>query len=310
MLATLLCALAVTACGGDEPSSPTPASQDTPTTSAPDVRPTETPRATTAAVKPKVDRFDEARAWKSLKYQVDLGPRPAGSPQLKKLAGYIKARLPRGRFESVPGGLTNVVGEIPGKGKAIVLAAHYDTKDIPDFVGANDGAGGTAQMLEIARVMKGMKRPKGAPPIRFVAFDGEEATDDNDFYGTGVRGSKAYAEKHSQDIKELVLLDFVADKDLSIPRDESSDEPMWARLRKAAKQVGSESAFPDETQGAVLDDHTPFLQKGVPAIDLIDFTFDCWHKTCDDLTAVSKASLDLSGEAVLQYMLTAWKSKA
>ena len=141
-------------------------------------------------------------------------------------------------------------------------------------------------------------------------FDGEEATDDNDFYGTGVRGSKAYANQHAKDIKELVLLDFVADKDLSIPREESSDEAMWARLRKAAQQVGSGSAFPDETQGVVLDDHTPFVRRGIPSIDLIDFTFECWHQTCDALTAVSRESLDLSGEAVLQYMLTAWKSKA
>lgn len=308
MLAPLMCALAFAACGGDGPTAPTPVEETTPTTSAPDVRPTETAQAAAAA--PRTDRFDEDRAWAQLEYQVKLGPRPAGSPELKQLAAYIKKRLPRGQFERVPGGLTNVVGEIPGKGKAIVLAAHYDTKDIPDFVGANDGAGGTAGVLEIARVMKGMKRPKNAPPIRFVLFDGEEATDDSDFYGTGVRGSKAYADKHHKDIKELVLLDFIADKDLSIPRDATSDEKMWAKLRKAAKQVGSESVFPDETQGEVLDDHTPFLRKGVPAIDLIDFTFDCWHKPCDDLTAVSKESLDLSGEAVLQYMLTEWKSRA
>jgi hypothetical protein len=305
VIAALLCSLAFAACGGDDPQPQ--ASQ--PQTSAPDVRPTETPTAT-ATTAARKDRFDEDRAWAQLEYQVNLGPRPAGSPELKQLAAYIKKRIPRGKYESVPGGLTNVVGEIPGKGKAIVLAAHYDTKDIPGFVGANDGAGGTAAVLEIARVMKGMKRPKNAPPIRFVFFDGEEATDDSDFYGTGVRGSKAYANKHAKDIKELVLLDFVADKDLSIPREESSDEQMWAKLRKAAEQVGSASVFPDESQGVVLDDHTPFIRKGIPSIDLIDFTFDCWHQTCDDLTAVSKESLDLSGEAVLQYMLTAWKSKA
>jgi hypothetical protein len=276
MLATLLCAAALLPCAGS------------------------------AA---KVDRFDEDRAWKTLQYQVKLGPRPAGSPELKGLATYIKNRIPRGRLEAVPGGLQNVVGEIPGKGKAIVVAAHYDTKDIPDFVGANDGAGGTAAVMEIARVMRSMKRPKNAPPIRFVFFDGEEATDDNDFYGTGVRGSKAYAKQHAKDIRELVLLDFIADKDLAIPREESSDEAMWKRLRAAAKRVGSASAFPDATQGTVLDDHTPFVRRGVPAIDLIDFTFECWHQTCDDITAVSKASLDLSGEAVLEYMLRAWRGR-
>lgn len=305
MLATLMCAVALAACGGDDPQPQT----SQPQTSAPDVRPTETATATAAAA-PTTDRFDEDRAWAMLEYQVNLGPRPAKSPQLKQLAAYIKKRIPRGKYEKVAGGLTNVVGEIPGKGKAIVLAAHYDTKDIPGFVGANDGAGGTAAVLEIARVMKGMKRPKNAPPIRFVFFDGEEATDDNDFLGTGVRGAKAYAAKHAKQTAQLVLLDFVADKDLAIPREESSDEAMWAKLRKAAEQVGSGSAFPDTTQGVVLDDHVPFMQRGVPAIDLIDFTFDCWHKTCDDLTAVSKESLDLSGEAVLQYMLTEWKSKA
>jgi hypothetical protein len=65
--------------------------------------------------------------------------------------------------------------------------------------------------------------------------------------------------------------------------------------------------FPNREAGSVLDDHTPFLRKGVPAIDLIDFDFPCWHQTCDDLSAVSKASLDLSGEAVTEYLLTEWR---
>jgi glutaminyl-peptide cyclotransferase len=256
----------------------------------------------TAAAAKKVDRFDEDRAWSMLEYQVKLGPRPAGSDASKKLAAYIRARLPNGRYENLPGGLRNVVGKLPGKGKPILLAAHYDTKDIPDFVGANDGAGGTAQMLEIARALQKLKRPKTASPIWFVAFDGEEATDDADFYGTGLRGSKPFAKKYAKRLKEMVLLDFVADKDLSIPRDQSSDAEMWADLREAAERVGSDSVFPAEEQGVVEDDHTPFIRRKVPSIDLIDFSFPCWHKPCDDLTAVSKASLDKSGEAVLEFL--------
>jgi hypothetical protein len=260
------------------------------------------------AAAPTTDRFDEDRAWRLLEYQVKLGPRPAGSPQLQGLASYIRKRIPRGRIEAVPGGLQNVVGEIPGKGKAIVLAAHYDTKDIPGFVGANDGAGGTAAVMVIARRLKAMKRPKNAPPIRFVFFDGEEATNDADFYGTGLRGSKHYAKRNAKQIQKLILLDFIADKDLSIPREESSDAAMWKDLRAAARRVGAQSVFPDKTSAVVLDDHTPFLRKGIPAIDLIDFDFRCWHKRCDDLTAVSKRSLDLSGEAVLEYLLTEWRA--
>jgi glutaminyl-peptide cyclotransferase len=286
MLAALTCAFLLAACGGGN--EPEPVAQ----TPAP-------PEATAAA---KTDRFDADRAWSMLEYQVELGPRPAGSAKSKELAAYIKKRLPRGRYEPVAGGLQNVVGELPGKGKAIVLAAHYDTKDIPDFVGANDGAGGTAALLEIARAMSRMKRPKDAAPIWFVAFDGEEATDDSDFLGTGVRGSKAFAKKYAKRIKELTLLDFIANKKLAIPYEASSDAEMWADLREAAERVGSDSAFPDTRQGVVEDDHTPFVRRGVPAIDLIDFNFPCWHKPCDDLTAVSKASLDKSGEAVLEFL--------
>jgi glutaminyl-peptide cyclotransferase len=290
MLAAFACALAVAACGGDgKPAAPTAA-------------PTQAAAETTAPPPRKIDRFDSKHAWSMLAYQVKLGPRPAGSKESRKLAAYIKKRLPHGRYEKVPGGLLNVVGEIPGKGKATVVAAHYDTKDIPDFVGANDGAGGTAEMLELARSLQKIKRPKNARPIRFVAFDGEEATDDSDFLGTGVRGSKAYAKKHAKEIHELILLDFVADKDLAIPRDQSSDQEMWADLRAAASHVGADDAFPDLVQGAVEDDHTPFIERGIPAIDLIDFDFPCWHQTCDDLSAVSEASLDKSGETVLEFL--------
>jgi glutaminyl-peptide cyclotransferase len=298
VLAALTCALLLAACGGGDKTAAAPAA-------------TETAAATVAApaAQKKIDRFDSKRAWAMLKYQVDLGPRPAGSAASKKLAAYIKAKLPNSHYESVPGGLRNVVGEIPGKGKPIVLAAHYDTKDIPNFVGANDGAGGTAEMLEIARAMQKLKRPKNARPIRFVAFDGEEATDDSDFLGTGIRGSKAYAKKHAKEIHSLILLDFVADKDLSIPRDQSSDQSLWADLRAAATHVGSGDAFPDQVQGAVEDDHTPFVERGIPAIDLIDFDFPCWHQPCDDITAVSEASLDKSGEAVLELLRMVSTSK-
>jgi hypothetical protein len=256
-----------------------------------------------------VDRFDGSRAFAELRREVELGPRPAGSPVLQKLAIRLKHRLPRGHFEAVPGhpGLRNIVGRLPGKKPAVVVAAHYDTKNLPGFVGANDGAGGTAAVLELARALRHTKRPKGAPELRFVLFDGEEATDDSrDFLATGVRGSNAYARRHVDELRALVLLDFVADKDLSIPREAGSSATLWARLRKAAKRVGVGGTFPRGTEGEITDDHTPFTRRGVPAIDLIDFDFPCWHKACDDMSAVSAKSLDRSGEAVLELLRT-WR---
>jgi glutaminyl-peptide cyclotransferase len=249
-----------------------------------------------------VDRFDRDRAFDDLRYQVELGPRPAKSEAARELARWLRDRLPSGRIEKTKTGYENVVGRLGGKGKPIVVAAHYDTKDLPGFVGANDGAGGTAAVLEIARALRGVKR---LPPLRFVLFDGEESPDDSkDFYASGLRGSKPYARKHARRTRAMILLDFVAEKGkMRIPRESSSDIELWARLRAAARKVGALSVFPDEVSGAVLDDHTPFQRRGVPAIDLIDFTFDCWHRTCDDLSAVSARSLDYAGEAVTQMLL-------
>jgi hypothetical protein len=264
--------------------------------------------ASASSARLKVDRFDGRRAFAELRRQVEMGPRPAGSPAARRLAARLRRALPRGRYEAVPGhpGLRNVVGRLPGRKPAVVVAAHYDTKAIPGFVGANDGAGGTAAVLELARVLRRTKRPAGAPELRFVLFDGEEATDDEAFYETGLRGSKAYARRHRGELRALVLLDFIADKQLRIPREEGSDKRLWARLRRAAKRVGAGSVFPASKRAEILDDHTPFARDGVPAIDLIDFEFPCWHKQCDDMSAVSARSLDASGEAVLELLRT-WR---
>jgi glutaminyl-peptide cyclotransferase len=253
----------------------------------------------------KIDRFNRERAFADLRYQVELGPRPAGSEASKQLAGWLRERLPNGRLQKVPGGLQNVLGSIPGRGKPILVAAHYDTKDIPNFVGANDGAGGTAAVLEIARYMDRARRPADAPPIRFVLFDGEESPDDSkDFYEAGLRGSKYYARRLAKRTRAMILLDFVAEKGgMRIPRESNSHIGLWEQLRSAARKVGAHPAFPDEARGGVTDDHIPFVRRGVPAIDLIDFTFPCFHMECDDMNAVSARALDLTGETVVQLLL-------
>ena len=258
--------------------------------------------AATIAPEPPAGGFDGARAFAELRRQVELGPRPAGSPVLRGLAERLRDELPRGRFEPVPGhpGLRNVVGRLPGRKPAIAIAAHYDTKRLPGFVGANDGAAGTAAVLELARALRRADRPAGAPAIRFVLFDGEEATDDTRaFERTGIRGSKAYARAHADELRALILLDFVAAKGMRMVRESSSDAGLWRRLRRAGAEAGVGAYFPPGTGGAITDDHTPFLARGVPSIDLIAWPYDCWHQRCDDMTAVSEASLDASGEAVL-----------
>jgi glutaminyl-peptide cyclotransferase len=252
------------------------------------------------AARPVVDRFDAQAAWRLLKAQVELGPRPAGSAASRQLAEKLHDLLPDGRFQAVPGGLRNVIGTVRGREPGyIVVGAHYDTKDIDGFVGANDGASGTAVLTELARTVK---HPRHT--IHFVLFDGEESprgTDDAEFAEQGLRGSKVAARSFRR-ARAMVLLDFVGDRRLRVPREDLSNLGLWARLRGAARRVGAGRTFPDESSGAVQDDHLPFLRVGVPAIDLIDFNFACWHRTCDDMSAVSKRSLDASGETVLELI--------
>ena len=260
------------------------------------------PAASTAE---RANRFNGTKAFRLLKMQVALGPRPAGSPASRVLARRLKRLLPNGRYQSVPGGLRNVVGTVRGwdPRNYVVVGAHYDTKDIPGFVGANDGAGGTAAVVQLARQLE----PKTIrPTVVFILFDGEETpagVPDSEFLERGLRGSKVAAKRYD-DAEAMILLDFVADRDLSLPREGSSTRRLWEQLRTAARRAGVGSHFPDASEDTIYDDHTPFLREGVPAINVIDWDFDCWHKTCDDLSAVSADSLDVSGEAVAGLLRT------
>ncbi|HZB24080.1 MAG TPA: M28 family peptidase, partial [Gaiellaceae bacterium] len=176
--------------------------------------------------------------------------------------------------------------------------AHYDTYDKRGFVGANDGASGTAVVLQLAKTIKPREL---SPTVVFALFDGEEALPGTDFRKTGMRGSTvaAKAYKHAQ---AMILLDMVGERGLSIPREIGSNRKLWSRLRQAAARVGARRMFPPRTRSRVLDDHVPFNAAGVPAIDIIDFDFACWHKICDRYRLVSAQSLDYVGESVYELL--------
>ena len=169
----------------------------------------------------RVNRFDERAAWTFLRRQVELGPRPAGSAASARLAEILRASIPRGRYQTVPGGLRNVVGTVRGRNprRVVVIGAHYDTKDLSDFVGANDGASGTAVVRQLARTIK----PRQVrPTLVFVFFDGEESPPDappGEFERYGLRGSKVAARAFRQ-AEAAIVLDFVGDRDLAIPREQ------------------------------------------------------------------------------------------
>ena len=255
---------------------------------------------------PSPDRFDSDSAFELIEQQVAYGPRPAGSEALQELGRKLRRRLPQGTVEPLAGGLRNLVGVIPGTEPAILVAAHYDTEaTIPDHVGANDGAAGTAAVIELAEAVAA-DLPEGHREIRFVLFDGEEepaGCPDAQFAQCALRGSKAYAAAHPGEIGELVLLDYVANQGLRLPMEGNSDPGIWSRLRDAAGRAGVSEYFPEGAGAPVIDDHFPFLEQGVPAIDLIDFTYAYADTAQDTPDKLDPEALDAVGEAVAELIL-------
>ncbi|MDX6697687.1 MAG: glutaminyl-peptide cyclotransferase [Solirubrobacteraceae bacterium] len=259
--------------------------------------------AGTGASRP--DRFDAPRAMRLVREQVGYGPRPAGSAASRRLAVRLRTLL-SGHFEAVPGGLRNIVAGLPGRGPAIVLGAHYDTEaTIPHHVGANDGAAGTAAVVEVARALRRVRRPADAPALRFVLFDGEEeplGSRPENFLRDALRGSKAYVRAHGKATREMVLLDYIANQGLRLPREGTSTPGLWERVRAAARRAGAARYFPPGTQTAILDDHTPFLQAGIPAVDLIDFSYRYADTPEDTPDKLSTAALDGVGETIAELL--------
>jgi glutaminyl-peptide cyclotransferase len=264
-------------------------------------------------------RFDERRAFGDLRAQVRLGPRPAGSAVNARLTALLADRLRDAgvRRVRVQRPRRNVVGEIPGTGYgAVVIGAHHDTKDaIPGFVGANDGASGVAVVLELARALP--RRVEG-PSIHLALFDAEEARGDRPFTEDGARGSAQYVRlaragglqgsPRLAEISELVLFDLVGDCSLQIPLEANSDPALYERLHDAALELDPEGGgepFVGETE-AILDDHIPFAEAGVPVVDVIDFSYGpgpspgaWWHTREDGLDRVCARSLGAVGRPAL-----------
>jgi glutaminyl-peptide cyclotransferase len=266
------------------------------------------PARPSADLRQAAQAFDGRRAFADLRAQVRIGPRPAGSRGSRREVGLIVARLRAAgvREAEVQRPHRNVVAVVPGVGDGtIVLGAHHDTKDgIPGFVGANDGASGVAVLLELARVLP---RPFPGPSIVLAFFDAEEARGNRPFEVDGTRGSRQFARLAAaggrggspplESIRAMYLLDLVGDCDLRIPRETNSDPELYRRLRGPA--FGGEAP-------PVLDDHIPFVEEGVPAVDLIDFDYGpgpspgAWFHTPEDtLDKVCPESLGQVGRAVI-----------
>jgi len=269
-----------------------------------------------AATAPRAG-FDSNRAWTDLERQVAFGPRPSGSPALAQTRQYIESQLKtigitfrEQPFDAMtPAGvikMVNVVGTIPGKRPdRIALATHYDTKRFQEFrfLGASDAASSTAAVLELARVLKNRQNEY---TIELLFLDGEEAVntewrDPDNTYGSKYYVRAAQQERTLAGLKTLILLDMIGDRDLDIRPDTNSAPWLNAIVWSSAARLGYRSTFLAQ-DFTVEDDHLPFVEAGVPSIDIIDLDYPQWHTAQDDLDHVSARSLQIVGDVLLDAL--------
>jgi glutaminyl-peptide cyclotransferase len=173
-------------------------------------------------------------------------------------------------------------------------------------VGANDGGSSTGFLLEFARVMAKMKH---RDDVLIVFFDGEEAvgtwTDKDSCYGSRHLAAKWLADGTLRNLKALINVDMIGDKDLKLMNDENSSAALREMTQKAAAKVGDSQYF-EKTPGAIEDDHQPFAEAGVNVLDLIDFTYGpnngFWHNEKDNMDKLSAHSLQVVGDVVVELV--------
>ena len=258
--------------------------------------------------------FSGAEAFSFTREAVALGPRPDGSAAIAKLRAMIKQQLAlRGcelisdRFTAqTPDGplaMENIIAKFPGKsGRAIAVTGHYDTKKLASFVGANDGGSSTGMLLELAAALQG--RPR-IDDVYLVFFDGEEAihewTATDSIYGSRHLAAKWTADGTNARLKALVNVDMTGDKNLRLLWDENSAPSVRKLVWDVADSLGYSAVFP-RRGNAIEDDHIPFINAGVRAVDLIDFdsqtTF--WHTPQDTMDKLDPHSFDVIGAVVLK----------
>ncbi len=274
---------------------------------------------TAACARPENKGFSGENAYEFVSRQMEFGPRIPGTSRHIEAGDWILSNMichgwtvEEQWFEYRGVQVRNIIGMWEGVGETdynelIILGAHYDTRPVADLdpgdpslpvPGANDGASGVAVLLELARSLASDEFPA---PIWMVFFDAEYSgrIDGWDW----IVGSTYYADTLEVDPAAVVVVDMVGDRDLQLYYEYNSDDELASEIWQIGDELGFESFIP-EHRYAILDDHIPFINRGWPAVVLIDFDYPFWHTTEDTLDKVSAESLEQVG-AVLEEWI--WK---
>ena len=261
----------------------------------------------------KTGGFDGKRAFADVAKQVDFGPRPSGSQTIAQVQDYILSQLSSASCTAdvdafnaeTPAGqiaMKNILVKIPGERPGIILlATHYDTKKLDNFVGADDGGSSTAVMLELARLLCAQH---GRYAVWIAFFDGEEAVnrewkDPDNRYGSRQMAAKLAISGDLPKIRAFLLADIVGSRELRIKRDSNSDKALTDLMWATAKNLGYSGVFVNDPT-AIEDDHQSFSARGVRTVDVIDLEIPYWHTPQDTLDKISSKSLAVVGHVFVE----------
>ena len=266
------------------------------------------------ASQPRSKKFDGQRAFADLENQVSFGPRIPGSEAHTLTVKYIREVLEENTWSVEIQDTTmlnqpvrNVIGR-KGEGTPwIILGAHYDSRLKADrdpdpqkkeqpVPGANDGASGVAVLLELARVIP--SDFKGQTWLVF--FDAE---DNGRIPGWDwILGSQAFVRDLKGQPDTVVIVDMIGDADLNIFEEKNSTPELRREIWDIANSLGYSKEFIAQPNHSILDDHTPFLQVGIPAVDIIDFDYPYYHTSQDTPDKTSADSLQTVGDTLLEFL--------
>jgi Iap family predicted aminopeptidase len=258
--------------------------------------------------------FNAQRAYTDVLTQVEMGSRSPGSIGHVQIREWMRAELESAGWvvevhhtERLGHPIYNIIAKRNDEPPQIILGAHYDTRFFADndpnienhtlpVPGANDGASGVAVLIELARTL-----PQDITPTWLVFFDAEDngRIDGWDW----ILGSRAFVEEIEVNPQAVVIVDMIGDIDLNIHLEINSDKALRAEIWNTASELGYGSVFINTEKYSILDDHTPFLEKGIPAINIIDFDYPYWHTISDTPDKVSAESLLAVGDTLWHWVV-------
>jgi glutaminyl-peptide cyclotransferase len=256
--------------------------------------------------------FDAQRAYRDVLAQVSFGARTPGSAAHTQTVAYIRQELEKAGWKvNVQDTqwqgfiIQNIIASRSVLAPRILIGAHYDSRLLADrdsdpgysgpVPGANDGASGVAVLLELARTL-----PSDTVPLWLVFFDAEDnGRLDNRQW---IMGSRAFVAALSEKPQAVVIVDMIGDADLNIYIERNSDADLTRQLWTQAAALGYDEYFIATPKYDMIDDHTPFLEAGIPAVDIIDFDYPYWHTSADTVDKVSAQSLQIVGKTIFAWI--------